>query len=238
LSNGLRLLVREDHRLPLISMNVVFKSGLLAETPGNNGISRLLSKVLLKGTKTRTAGQLADEIEELGGGIGSEAGNNSVSVSVRVMRPDFRTGLEILADVLKNATMPEKAVAREKEAQLASIKAEEEEMTVVARNLLRAQLFGTHPYGLRGTGTPESVARLTPADVIAFRDQFLVARNGVLAVFGDVQAEKRARSQEMLGPPVASRRLARCPMRAAPGRRRAVEMRKTRSSGAHGRFTG
>src|SRR5205085_2461739 len=108
------------------------------------------------GTKTRTAGQIADEIEDLGGGIGSDAGNNSISVSVRVMRPDFRAGLEILADVLQNATMPEKAVAREKEAQLAAIKAEDEEMTVVARNLLRGEIFGNHPYGLRGSGTPES----------------------------------------------------------------------------------
>jgi zinc protease len=200
LSNGLRLLVREDHRLPLISVNAAFKAGLLAETAGDNGITRLLSKVLLKGTKTRTAGQIADEIEELGGGIGSDAGNNSVSVSIRVMRPDFRTGLEILADVVKNATMPEKAVAREKEAQLASIKAEDEEMTVVARNLLRSQLFGGHAYGLRGSGTPESVTRLTPADVLAFRDRHLVARNGVLAVFGDVQAEEvRALAEELFG---------------------------------------
>ncbi len=116
------------------------------------------------------------------------------------MQPDFRTGLEILADILKNATMPEKAVAREKEAQLAAIKSEEEEMTVVARNLLRGELFGTHPYGLRGSGTPESVARLTPADVIAFRDRHLVARNGVLAVFGDVKADEvRTMVEELLG---------------------------------------
>jgi zinc protease len=199
LSNGLRLLVREDPRLPLVSMSAAFKSGLLVETAANNGLTRLFSKVLLKGTKTRTAGQLADEIEELGGAIGSEAGNNSVSVSVRVMQPDFRAGLEILADVLKNATMPEKAVAREKEAQLAAIKAEEEEMTVVARNLLRAQLFGSHPYGLRSAGSPESVARVTPDDLLAFRDRHLVARNGVLAVFGDLRAEEvRSLVEELL----------------------------------------
>ncbi|HEY3901487.1 MAG TPA: pitrilysin family protein [Chthoniobacter sp.] len=200
LSNGLRLLVREDHRLPLVSMNAAFKAGLLAETAENNGLTRLLSKVLLKGTKTRTAGQIADEIEELGGVIGSDAGNNSISVSARVMQPDFRAGLTILADVLKNATMPEKAVAREKEAQLAAIKAEEEEMTVVARNLLRSELFGNHPYGLRGSGTPESVARLTPDVLRQFRDSHLVGRNGVLAIFGDVQAEEvRALVEELLG---------------------------------------
>jgi len=200
LSNGLRLLVREDHRLPLVSLNAAFKAGLLAETAEDNGLTRLLSRVLLKGTKTRTAGQMADEIEELGGVIGSDAGNNSISVSARVMRPDLRAGLGILADVLCNATMPEKAVSREKEAQLASIKAEEEEMTVVARNLLRAELFGSHPYGLRASGTPESVARLTPDHLRAFRDRHLVARNGVLAVFGDVHAEEvRALAEEVLG---------------------------------------
>ena len=114
LANGLRLLVREDHRLPLVSMNAAFKAGLLAETAATNGLTRLLSRVLLKGTKSRTAGQIADEIEELGGGIGSDAGNNSISVSARVMQPDFRAGLAILADVLTNAAMPEKAVSREK----------------------------------------------------------------------------------------------------------------------------
>ena len=190
LSNGLRLLVREDPRLPLVSLNASFKAGLLAETAADNGLTRLLSKVLLKGTKTRTAEQLADEIEELGGSLGSDAGNNSLSVSARVMRPDFRAGLGLLADVLLHAALPEKAIAREKDAQLAAIKAEDEEMTVLARHLLRKNLFGAHPYGLRGSGTPASVARLTRDDLLAFRDRHLVARNGVIAVFGDVRAEE------------------------------------------------
>jgi zinc protease len=199
LSNGLRLLVREDARLPLVSMNGAFKAGLLAETAADNGITRLLSKVLLKGTRTRTAEQIADEIEEMGGAIGSDAGNNSLSVSARVMRPDLRAGLALLADVLLHSTLPEKAVAREKNAQLAAIKAEEEEVTSVARNLLRENLFGAHPYGLRGSGTPESVARLTRDDLAAFRDRHLVARNGVFAVFGDVRAaEVRELAEEAL----------------------------------------
>src|SRR6266487_3194341 len=63
LSNGLRVLVREDPRLPLVAMGAVFRGGLLAETPQTNGITRLMAKVLLKGTKTRTAEQIANEIE-------------------------------------------------------------------------------------------------------------------------------------------------------------------------------
>src|SRR2546430_17297244 len=66
LSNGLRLLVREDPRLPLVSMSVVFRGGLLAETSETNGITRLTARVLLKGTKTRNAEQIADQIEANG----------------------------------------------------------------------------------------------------------------------------------------------------------------------------
>ena len=190
LANGLRLLVREDPRLPLVSAVACFKAGMLAETLETNGIGRLHSRVLLKGTQTRTAEQIAEEIESLGGGIGAEAGNNSFCVSVRVMQPDVAAGLEILADVLRNPVFPEPAIAREKEAQLAGIKAEEEEPTSVARNLMRRTLFAGHPYGLRSGGSPETVAGLGREQLLAFHRQFAVGHNGVLAVFGAVKAQE------------------------------------------------
>src|SRR5881275_1181032 len=118
LSNGLRLLVREDPRLPLVAMGAVFRGGLLAENPQDNGITRLMAKVLLKGTKRRTAEQIANQIEAVGGVITSDAGNNSFSVGIDVTKPDLKLGVTILSDVLLNGTMPEKAVAREKEVQI------------------------------------------------------------------------------------------------------------------------
>ena len=188
LSNGFRLLVREDPRLPLVSMTAVFRSGLLAETPETNGITRLTARTLLKGTKTRTAEQIANEIEAIGGSISSDAGNNSMSVGVHVMKPDMKTGLGLLADVLLNATFPENAIARERQVQIAGIKREEEQLTTVARNILRQALFTDHPYALRANGSPESVQRLSQKDLVAFRDKYLVAKNGVIAVFGNVNA--------------------------------------------------
>jgi len=188
LSNGLRLLVREDLRLPLVSMSAVFRSGLLAETPEINGITRLTARVLLKGTKTRTAEQIANQIEAIGGSISSDAGNNSMSVSVHLMKPDLKAGVDLLADVLLNANFPEKAVAREKEVQIAGVKQEEEQLTTVARNILRQALFTDHPYALRSNGSPESLQRLTQKDLLQFRDRYLVAKNGVISVFGNVNA--------------------------------------------------
>jgi zinc protease len=188
LSNGLRVLVREDARLPLVAMGAVFRGGLLAETAQTNGITRLMAKSLLKGTKTRTAEQIANQIEAVGGSIGSDAGNNSFSVSLDVTKPDLKLGVELLSDILLNATMPEKAVSREKEVQIAGIKQEEEQLTTVARNILRQALFSNHPYALRANGSVEAVQRLSPKDLLAFRDRYLVGKNGVIFVFGNVNA--------------------------------------------------
>ncbi len=190
LPNGFRLLVREDPRLPLVSMYAAFRGGLLAEKPENNGITKLLSRALLKGTKNRTAAEIADQVESAGGQIGADNGNNSFSVSVQVMKPDLALGLDVLADVLQNPVFPEKEVELEKAAQMAAIKAEDEQITAVARNLLREKLFENHPYALRTSGRLESVEKLSPADLQAFKDEYLVASNGVLAVFGDVKAEE------------------------------------------------
>jgi len=200
LANGLRLLVREDPRLPLVSAVACFKAGMLVETPADNGINRLYSRVLLKGTQTRTAEEIAEQIESLGGGIGAESGNNSLGVSVKVMQPDMAAGLEILADVLRNPTFPDTAIAREKEAQLASIKAEDEEATSLARNLMRRTLYSGHPYGLRGSGSPETVAALNRDQLLAFHRQFVTGRNGVIAVFGAVNAQEvKALVEQTLG---------------------------------------
>src|SRR5437899_363467 len=188
LSNGFRLLVREDPRLPIVAMGAVFRGGLLAETPQTNGVTRLMAKVLLKGTKTRTAEQIANEIEAVGGSISGEAGNNSFSVSVDVMKPDVKLGVGLLSDVLLNATFPEKAIAREREIQIAAIQQEEEQLAAVARNIMRQALFAQHPYALRTNGSIDSVQRLTQKDLIDFRDRYVAAKNGVIFVFGDVKA--------------------------------------------------
>src|SRR5438309_9975061 len=200
LSNGLRLLVREDHRLPLVGMGAVFRGGLLAETPQDNGITRLMTKVLLKGTKTRTAEQIANELESVGGSISSDAGNNSFSVSVDVMKPDVKLGLSLLSDVLLNATFPEKAIAREKEIQIAAIQQEEEQLTSVARNIMRQALFPQHPYALRSNGLLDAVQHLTQKDLLDLRDRYVVAKYGVIYIFGDVKdAEVKTLDGQTLG---------------------------------------
>ena len=225
LSNGLRLLVREDARLPLVYLDAVFRGGLLVETPADNGLTKLFSRVLLKGTERRTAAQLAEEIEAVGGSIGSDGGNNSFSVSMEVMQPDLALGLDILADVLLHATLPAESVEREKAVQAAAIKAEDEHMTSLARNRLRAEMFGAHPYALRSSGSLESVGRLDRAQLEAFRRRHVVAKNGVVAVFGNVDAaEVRAQVERLFASmPAGEMALEHPPQPDAPAESRLLE---------------
>ncbi len=188
-ANGLRLLVKESHRLPFVEFRAVFQGGVLAETPANNGITQLMGKLLLKGTATRSAEQLATEIESVGGHMDSYGGNNSFGVNAEVLSEDFATGLNLLADVLLNPTFPADAVEREREVQLAGIADQRDNLLRSASLAMRRALFNGAGYGLDSLGTEESVAKIQADEVRAFHAQSTTSNNCVLAIYGDVKAD-------------------------------------------------
>jgi len=190
LPNGLRLLVRENPKLPFVYIHALMKGGVLAETDANNGITKLTSRMLLKGTKTRTAEQIADTIESVGGDIGAIAGNNSFGVNARVMDEDFDLALDLVADVLQNPTFPEDKLTRERAVQLAEIKSEQDQILRAGQQLLREELYTRHPYRFNVLGNPETVSKLTRADLAEFHRRFVAPNNIVLTVFGNVNAEE------------------------------------------------
>ncbi len=185
--NGLRLLVKEDHRLPFVEFRAVFQGGVLAETPLNNGITQLLAKLLLKGTKRRDAEAIAREIESVGGSMDSYGGNNSLGVNVEVLSDDFRVGLDLLADVLLHSTFPAPALQREQEIQIAGIRAQRDELLKSAGKAMRRALFGECGYGLDVLGTEQSVQKLKATDLKVFHARLITPDNCVLAIYGDVK---------------------------------------------------
>jgi zinc protease len=187
LANGLRLLVKENHRLPFVEFRAAFKGGVLAENLENNGITELTAKVLLKGTKRRNAGDIAREIESVGGNIDSYGGNNSFGVNAEVLSGDFATGLDLLADVLLNPTFPADALEREREVQIANICAQKDDLLKSAGLAMRRALFGNAGYGLDSLGAEESVAKLRAADLKSFHQKLATPNNCVLAIYGDVK---------------------------------------------------
>lgn len=187
LANGLKLLVKEDHRLPFVEFRAVLQGGVLAETEANNGITSLLAKLLLKGTPTRNAEQIATEIESVGGHIDSYGGNQSFGVNAEVLSSDFSTGLDLVADVLLNPVFPADELDREREVQLAGIAARRDDMLKSCSLAMRRALFGGKSFGMDPIGTEASVQKVSVADLRVFHQKLTAPNNCVLAIFGDVK---------------------------------------------------
>jgi zinc protease len=189
LANGLRLLVKEDHRLPFVEIRTVLRGGVLAESPTNNGVTLLMAKMLLQGTTSRTAEQIASEMESMGGSIDSYGGNNSFGVNAEVLSNDFNAGLNIVADVLLNPVFPAPAFEREREMQLSAIRAQRDQLLQSGGRQMRRALYGDMGYGLDANGTEESVTKLQAGDVKNYYAGLFAPTNCVLAIFGDVKAD-------------------------------------------------
>ena len=188
--NGLRLLIKEDHRLPFVEFRTVFRGGVLAENQENNGLTLLLAKCILKGTPTRTAEQIANEIESLGGSLDSYGGNNSFGINSEVLSPDFDQGLDLLVDVILNPVIPEPSLEREKEVQLATIRAQRDHMLQSATKGMRRKLFGNRGYGLDVTGSETSVRNTTRDHLLNFYRRLTIPNNCVMSIFGDISADR------------------------------------------------
>ena len=187
--NGLRLIVKEDHRLPFVEIRAVFRGGVLAESPANNGVTLLMSKMLLQGTTSRTAEQIASEMESMGGSIDTYSGNNSLGANAEVLSDDFNAALNILADVLLNPLFPEAAFERERDMQLSAIRAQRDQLLQSGGRQMRRALFGDSGYGLDVNGTEENLSKLSVDDVKAQYAGLLAPSNCVIAVFGDIKAD-------------------------------------------------
>jgi len=189
LANGLRLLVREDAKLPLVDVRALCKGGVIAETAADNGITKLTARMLLKGTKERTADKISESIEAVGGAISYFSGNNSFGVTTHTMSDDLDLALDLLADVLQNPSFPADMLERERKVQLAELKAEQDQILRVGQQTLRETMFPQHPYRLNVLGSPGSVAKITAADLAAFHRRYVAPNNIVLTVFGNVKAD-------------------------------------------------
>jgi zinc protease len=166
LSNGARAVLIPDQRLPLIYSTVVVHGGSLFETLEDNGVHRLLSQAMLKGTHSRSAEQIAQEIEEIGGMLSVESGYHTLRGAVSSLSADFRKAFSVLMDVAVDPIFPAEPTERERDSQIAAIRSENVQPHVVARNLLRSEIYGSHPYALNPLGREASVLRITRAQLV------------------------------------------------------------------------
>lgn len=190
LGNGLRAVIREDHRLPLAYACLAFKAGCPAENEHDAGVTDLMSECLLKGTSGRSAADIARFLEDMGGVLNTSTGNNSLSVGFQVLAEDLDSGLELMADVVMNPSFPEDAFIRERESFVADAEEDLEDPLSVAFRQERRVAYGNVSYGNSPSGTPESLSSLTVQDIRRQYERIVCASNAVLCISGDVRKEE------------------------------------------------
>jgi len=188
LPNGAVLLVKENHAVPLVSCQAVFLGGLLTETPDTAGISNFVAAMLTKGTASRTAEQIAEEIESLAGSVSGFSGRNSFGLTSQVVSWNFPAAFEIFSDILLHPEFPSEYVEKTRKDVLAAIKNSEDNLSHLAFQLFWKSLYPCHPYGLDRLGTADTIAKLRREDLSAYYGKEVVASNLVLAIVGDVDA--------------------------------------------------
>jgi zinc protease len=190
LSNGARAVLVPDQRLPMVYSSAVFRGGSLNETAEDNGVHQLLAQAMPKGTKSRSAEQIAEEIEGRGSLLSVESGYNTLRISVSSLSADIADAFDVLMDVAGNPVFPPEATERERESQIASIRAEQAQPHLVARNLLRREIYRSHPYGLNPLGREETVLKIARTQLIRRHRECFVWPNAVFGFCGSFDPQR------------------------------------------------
>lgn len=188
LKNGLKLVVGENPRLPLVSIRANFLAGVPAETDLTAGVTQISAHMLLKGTKKRNAAEIAADLENRGGSLTCNADAHRFVLGADVMRGDEDDALDLLSDLILNPALPASSLADVKKRQHASILEEKEDPLTVALRKARREIFAGQPFHRTALGNEQTVASLKLSDCRDMIRASFATHNGVLSVFGDVKA--------------------------------------------------
>lgn len=198
--NGLRLILRENHGVPVVSIHAIMAGGLRYETKASNGISSLLTSVWTKQTVTRSNLEISEQGEAIAGGFSSFGGRNSLGLRGSFLASRLSEGLQLFSELLLHPIFPEEELVRERERLYEMIKSEEDSLTTLVFKQFFSELYGVHPYGLPSLGTRSSLKKLKSKDLKVYYQKIMNPKNLVIAVSGDFDsAEVKARLFEKLG---------------------------------------
>jgi zinc protease len=188
LSNGLKVVLAERHEIPVVDFSLLVDSGFAADQSAQPGTAELVSTLLDQGTKLRTALQISDRLAELGAELKVSANLDSIQARLSAMKPKLDASLDVFADVVLNPAFPPSDFKREKALQLAAIDQEKTDPQELAYRILPPLLYGKdHAYSepWTGSGTPDSVSKLTREDMVKFHDAWFKPNHSTLLIAGD-----------------------------------------------------
>ncbi|MCC7174356.1 MAG: insulinase family protein [Bryobacterales bacterium] len=185
LPNGLRVVLVEDRRFPLVTLRLAFEAGAKFDPEDLPGLSEAVGSLLTEGTRARTSRQIAEELADIGASMRAASGPDGLTVSAGALAENLPKLLDLLADVTLNAAFPEDEVKLYRNRRTQELLAERSEAAFWADQKITAVVFGSHPYS-RENPTPESIAKLDRKALAQFRDIHLAANNAVLILLGAI----------------------------------------------------
>lgn len=188
LSNGLRVVLVESHRDPVVAFRLVLPAGKLFDARGKEGTADMVAGLLTKGAGERTAEQIAEAIEAAGGSLSGFADNDFLSLAGNVLASNAPLAFQLLGDAVARPTFPEKEVELVRTQALSALTLEQSQPASIAARVFDAGLYGNHPYGRRAT--PQSVRGLTRVDLVAYQTARLRPRSALLVIAGDITMEQ------------------------------------------------
>jgi len=189
LPNGLRVIVVELHDMPLVTASLVIRNGGEVDPLELAGVADLTANLLAKGTTTRTATKIAEEIENLGGELEAAARWDSTSVTVEVMSDKIASAMTILADVVRRPTFKPDEIERQRQQSIDTLTLSLDEPSSIARYVGAKVLYGDGLYGHPIQGTLESLERISRPEILKMHHLFYRSDNAILVIGGDINSE-------------------------------------------------
>lgn len=188
LDNGLRVIVAHRRGLPLVTAELIVRSGTEADPAALAGLADLTATLLTKGTATRTAPQIAEDAEVLGGQLDSGAGWDRSFVAMTVTRPQVAAALELIADVTRRPRFTTAELERARRLAIDGLNVAFAQPGTLAHLAAVRATFGAGTYGHAAHGTPASLARVRRADVVALHARLYRPDNASLIFAGDIDS--------------------------------------------------
>src|SRR6185503_10505740 len=162
LSNGLEVVIVEHHEVPIVTMNLVVKSGSAADPRNHAGLASLTADLLDEGTKKRSSLEISNSLTDIGARLGTSADWDSSSANLATLTRHLDKALDIFADVVTNPAFNEDEIKRSRARRLNNVKRQRDNANAIANIVYASILYGrNHPYGHPATGDEDSLTAIS-----------------------------------------------------------------------------
>lgn len=186
LENGLRVVLVPSSKQPVLSMQLSVLGGTLYDPPAKSGVADMVAGLLTKGAGQRSAEQIAESIERVGGSLGASAGPDFLSISASVLLDDRDLAFELMADALLRPNFPEEEVELLRTQTLSALALARSQPDAIAGRIFAQALYGDHPYARRADEA--SVRAITREDLVAFHAMRARPAQGLLVLAGAIDS--------------------------------------------------